>query len=1172
MALNSSHIQFLKSARLTDQVDGGGQITATPLPDNVSNNLFPGVSNLDAVNGRVSARLLYLATVSPDTLWYYGAGVYLSAPPENSAISALLARASAFGEERADLITRVESYLTQGPITLMTFFGNAVIGQRAVRAYQTVSTPLPETGETYLISQEKSGYPAVAQYVRLTDVEFVDLEFEDAQGVFTRRVLTLYLAEPLRYDFAGLEFPDRLVSTVAPTRIRYTTVADAARYYGLLPLAAEAASGQAQVSLTRLLESLVPSTQTETAQADLPAQALPQQLFPCGEVLTLVSDVTATTLYLGMAVTPGTVSVTGTQTYTDTGTGTLVRADEVTAEIDYTEGLIVFPESGTWTVTAQPAAPLIGPAYTVALPITTQTRALVYVTTLTPIPAPGTLVVDYLALGKWYRLTDRGDGVLAGASSAHGSGALDFVTGTAQLSLQTLPDTNTALLFAYALPLAAERRDGEVSIPAPSLAVTLEHAVEPATLTVSWPSGGLTKTATASAQGVLSGDATGMIGHETKTLVVTPDAAAFPDAGSVFTVDYDRLVTYSGALAAIAPTGRSYTLQLPEGACPLAPGSVRLTVTLVRYQSAFVSMGTVSETFTLVDDGAGAMTGEPLAVASAVNYTTGEVILILPDTVTRGYFEWRRYGGGIALVWNPTGAAPLLANTYAFGYQVRNAADGVATVQELIAAPGLTVDLTPTTLDVILPGSVRFLLGGQVHVDRLGTLYRAPSATTGSGTPVGSVNYTTGQATLTDWRALSSLALTVQALATVRGAWSTIQVFGRVRGAPVRPGSFQLRATTALGVAISATADPDGAFETDAMIGSIDWQTGIYQARFGERVLDADLTPEQKAESWYDADLIDEDGKVLVPAPVIPTSLVYNAVVYTYAPVDSTLIGVDTARLPADGRVQVIRPGDTAILHHTASLTMPTPLSAGQQVDCQRGHLSQVILLDTAGTQVATTKYSVNLATGIITMANPLDLSAYIQPLTAQHTLREMARVVDVEISGAVRLARALTKTFPVGSYLSTLLPAGDRYARYADLRVIASWQGDFTTDGALAAVDYNEVDYPLQVTNEGCIEEDWAIVFETASTVKVIGARVGQIASGLSITGTIAPTSTLTGLAYFSINPDGWGQGYAYGNALRFITVAASFPHWHIRCTQPHDWDGSGDVYAFQSLGEVDP
>lgn len=175
-------------------------------------------------------------------------------------------------------------------------------------------------------------------------MEFVDLEFEDTQGVFTRRLLTLYLAEPLRYDFAGVEYPARLVSTVAPTRIRYTMVADAARYYGLLPLAAEAAAGQAQVSLTRLQESLVPSTQTETAQADLPAQALPQQLFPCGNVLTLVSTVTATTLYLGMAVTPG-----PSQRHRHADLHRYRHRERWCAptrsrpKIDYAEGLIVFP-------------------------------------------------------------------------------------------------------------------------------------------------------------------------------------------------------------------------------------------------------------------------------------------------------------------------------------------------------------------------------------------------------------------------------------------------------------------------------------------------------------------------------------------------------------------------------------------------------------------------------------------------------------------------------------------------------------------------------------------------------------------------------------------------------------------------------------------------------------
>lgn len=136
MAPEQQSHQFLKSARLTDQVDGGSQITATPLPDNVSNNLFPGVSNLDAVNGRVSARLLYLAIVSPDTLWYYGAGVYLSAPGRTAPSPRCWPAPRRSAKSAPILITRVESYLTQGPITLMTFYGNAVIGQRAVRAYQ----------------------------------------------------------------------------------------------------------------------------------------------------------------------------------------------------------------------------------------------------------------------------------------------------------------------------------------------------------------------------------------------------------------------------------------------------------------------------------------------------------------------------------------------------------------------------------------------------------------------------------------------------------------------------------------------------------------------------------------------------------------------------------------------------------------------------------------------------------------------------------------------------------------------------------------------------------------------------------------------------------------------------------------------------------------------------
>lgn len=56
-------------------------------------------------------------------------------------------------------------------------------------------------------------------------------------------------------------------------------------------------------------------------------------------------------------------------------------------------------------------------------------------------------------------------------------------------------------------------------------------------------------------------------------------------------------------------------------------------------------------------------------------------------------------------------------------------------------------------------------------------------------------------------------------------------------------------------------------------------------------------------------------------------------------------------------------------------------------------YLSRSDHIGFAGTQVATTKYGVDLTAGIITMANPWTC----RPISTAHThsLREMARVVD---------------------------------------------------------------------------------------------------------------------------------------------------------------------------------
>jgi len=60
--------------------------------------------------------------------------------------------------------------------------------------------------------------------------------------------------------------------------------------------------------------------------------------------------------------------------------------------------------------------------------------------------------------------------------------------------------------------------------------------------------------------------------------------------------------------------------------------------------------------------------------------------------------------------------------------------------------------------------------------------------------------------------------------------------------------------------------------------------------QFGDYVLDSSLTPEQKAEWWYnaaDVGVIEAD-KIWRPWPVDPTTLRYSSVAYFYLPLMPT--------------------------------------------------------------------------------------------------------------------------------------------------------------------------------------------------------------------------------------------------------------------------------------------
>ncbi|MGE0968465.1 hypothetical protein ACQF4K_24920 [Ralstonia pseudosolanacearum] len=99
------------------------------------------------------------------------------------------------------------------------------------------------------------------------------------------------------------------------------------------------------------------------------------------------------------------------------------------------------------------------------------------------------------------------------------------------------------------------------------------------------------------------------------------------------------------------------------------------------------------------------------------------------------------------------------------------AADTANAATETVTLAQLEVDLTDHYAEAIVPGSLRFGLGGKVYVDRLGTLVTDINANTGAGTQAGTIDYASGRALL-DRLAAGRGQRGVDAVAADRTRWT----------------------------------------------------------------------------------------------------------------------------------------------------------------------------------------------------------------------------------------------------------------------------------------------------------------------------------------------------------------------------------------------------------------
>ena len=511
-------------------------------------------------------------------------------------------------------------------------------------------------------------------------------------------------------------------------------------------------------------------------------------------------------------------------------------------------------------------------------------------------------------------------------------------------------------------------------------------------------------------------------------------------------------------------------------------------------------------------------------------------------------------------------SAPTAPGSVVCQYSLSTASAETAT--ETVPVKPFVIRLTKNAVNIpIVPGSVSFTWSGNRYVDRMGSIFRNPDPVTGVGVLCGTIDYLTGEVTLDVYDGGSN-SITVHSVAGRLGSQYVTECTFRTPGAPLRPGSLTIAGVTMHGERISAVAGFDGDIDGDYIKGVVSYETGVVTLGFGKMVTAAG----NESEDWYDPDLVD-GTMVWKPEPVYADSLTYACVVYSYIPLDASLIGLNPVRLPSDGRVPIVKSGDVIVIHNTQVTQLANPLSAGQEITLPRAGINHVELYDANEQYVPSTKYSWDEDTQKLTMATPLDLTGFTQPLFAMHRVEDMCLVSDVQINGQITVASPVTHDYTAtGTYVSSALLFGDLRSRYYRLFDQKTWTNVWSNDliGDSANASYNEVNYPVVVTNQGAVTERWALVFTDSTSFYIMGEKYGIVGTGYTTNDT-QPVNPATQQPFFFLDYRGFGSGWVSGNVLRFNTEGAVHDMWIARTTLQGPVAEPNDQFTIQIRGDAE-
>lgn len=476
-----------------------------------------------------------------------------------------------------------------------------------------------------------------------------------------------------------------------------------------------------------------------------------------------------------------------------------------------------------------------------------------------------------------------------------------------------------------------------------------------------------------------------------------------------------------------------------------------------------------------------------------------------------------------------------------------------------VKANSLFIDMPSTVADPIVNGSVLMQTLGAKLTDSFGQIKRNAQA-------VGTIDYLSGLVALSNWDANQLNSAVVNSM--LRGS-NNVPVYNMVFKTPVAPlkeNSISISVDLLTGQKLTLSTDGQGKITGSQYAhGFVDFKAGFVALYFYEALKISD-NHDVVNQPWYNAENIYiEGGTNYINRPVYinPNTIRYNAIAYSYLPLDKELIGLDPVRLPSDGRVPFVRKGDSIAITELKTMQLQTN-AANDTFNLGFERLSDVNVVDSAGKKVSFDYLDIDLDAGTLKLNSAFVMTGLTAPLTAKYRIMDIALVIETDISGRVTLSTPITHDYSTAAVFSSMLLAGDMQARAFNVFGQKSW-GSVWSDSLIGDGTTSQLQVtnnPIVVTNRDAITERWALVFTGSSSFKVVGETVGEIGNGSTSTNA-SPVNPMTGQPYFTIPAAAWGGGWSANNVLRFNTGSAKYPLWIGNAIQQHQ-GSSKDNYDF--------